>query len=82
MDSEPRWHYKQVNVLRQVNFDDLAQRAEGDFRRFRISEVRRLDGLKLVFRDNSWIMFRASGTEPKIRIYCESLDPLKVEELS
>ena len=81
LDSEPRWHYKQVNVLRQVNFDDLAQRAEGVFARFRISDVRRLDGIKLVFRDNSWIMFRASGTEPKTRIYCESLDALKVEEL-
>jgi phosphomannomutase len=81
LDSEPRWHYKQVNVPRQVNFDDLARRAENVFARFRVSNVRRLDGIKLVFKDRSWIMFRASGTEPKTRIYCESLDVLRVEEL-
>lgn len=81
LDSEPRWHYQQVNVPRQVNFDELAQRAESIFARFRISDVRRLDGIKLIFKDESWIMFRASGTEPKTRIYCESLDVVRVEEL-
>lgn len=30
------------------------------------------DGVKLNFRDGSWILFRKSGTEPLIRIYCES----------
>ncbi|MGA7616497.1 MAG: phosphoglucomutase/phosphomannomutase family protein [Thermoanaerobaculia bacterium] len=31
-----------------------------------------LDGVKLNFEDGSWILFRKSGTEPLIRIYCES----------
>jgi phosphomannomutase len=30
------------------------------------------DGVKLNFDDGSWILFRKSGTEPIIRIYCES----------
>lgn len=30
------------------------------------------DGVKLNFADGSWILFRKSGTEPIIRIYCES----------
>lgn len=81
LDSEPRWHYQQVNVPRQVNFEDLVRRAEDVFARFRISDIRHLDGIKLVFKDRSWIMFRASGTEPKTRIYCESLDALRVGEL-
>ena len=54
---------------------------EAEFAKFRISEVRRLDGLKMVFKDGSWIMFRSSGTEPKTRIYCESLDQIRLEEL-
>jgi phosphomannomutase len=30
------------------------------------------DGVKMNFADESWILFRKSGTEPIIRIYCES----------
>jgi len=30
------------------------------------------DGVKMNFADDSWILFRKSGTEPLIRIYCES----------
>jgi phosphomannomutase len=31
-----------------------------------------IDGVKMNFADGSWILFRRSGTEPLIRIYCES----------
>lgn len=30
------------------------------------------DGVKLSFRDGTWILFRRSGTEPLVRIYCEA----------
>ena len=30
------------------------------------------DGVKMNFADASWLLFRKSGTEPIIRIYCES----------
>ena len=36
------------------------------------------DGVKMNFADGSWILFRKSGTEPLIRIYCESLEPERV----
>jgi len=32
--------------------------------------VETLDGLKLRF-DEGWLLFRASGTEPILRLYCE-----------
>jgi phosphomannomutase len=35
-----------------------------------VQKVEDLDGVKLRF-DNGWLMFRASGTEPLLRIYCE-----------
>jgi len=81
INSEPSWHYRQVNLPFSVDHMRLVQRAEHEFGRFKISEVRQLDGLKLVFKDGSWIMFRASGTEPKTRIYCESRDPVRLDEL-
>jgi len=70
-----------VNVQVSVDFQVMSARAESEFARFRISEVRLLDGLKLIFKDQSWVMFRPSGTEPKVRVYCESRDQLRLVEL-
>lgn len=38
----------------------------------RIEKVLTIDGRKIVFDDGSWLMIRASGTEPKVRFYVES----------
>lgn len=37
-----------------------------------VARVNTRDGLKLIFGDDSWLLFRASGTEPLLRIYAES----------
>jgi len=39
------------------------------------------DGVKVNFADGSWILFRKSGTEPIIRIYCESPDAARVQAM-
>ncbi|EDP76512.1 phosphoglucomutase/phosphomannomutase family protein [Hydrogenivirga sp. 128-5-R1-1] len=41
-----------------------------------------IDGLKLVFEDESWLLFRASGTEPLIRVYAEAPSQEELEELT
>ncbi|MDD4940808.1 MAG: phosphoglucomutase/phosphomannomutase family protein [Candidatus Omnitrophica bacterium] len=38
----------------------------------RVVKVNDIDGVKLILEDGSWLMLRASGTEPIIRIYAES----------
>ena len=78
---ERRWHYRQINFQLSVDFQRVVVKAEAEFARFRVSEERHLDGLKLVFKDQSWIMFRPSGTEPKVRVYCESRDRVRLGEL-
>lgn len=39
------------------------------------------DGVKMNFADGTWILFRKSGTEPIIRIYCESPDAERVQNM-
>jgi phosphomannomutase len=39
------------------------------------------DGVKMNFTDGSWLLFRKSGTEPIIRIYCESPDESRVQSM-
>jgi phosphomannomutase len=37
-----------------------------------VVSVQTLDGAKLLFADESWLLFRQSGTEPMLRIYAEA----------
>jgi phosphomannomutase len=37
-----------------------------------VEQVDTLDGVKLIRADRSWVMLRASGTEPLLRIYAEA----------
>jgi phosphoglucomutase len=78
---EVQWKYRQNNLKVSVKMDALVNRAKETFRRFRISEARDIDGLKLVLGDGSWVMFRPSGTEPITRLYCESKDSQQLDAL-
>ncbi|MFP3950253.1 MAG: phosphoglucosamine mutase [Candidatus Micrarchaeia archaeon] len=43
-------------------------------------KVIRVDGVRINFKD-SWVIFRPSGTEPVIRVFAESTDEKKANEL-
>ena len=38
----------------------------------KIAKVITIDGRKMILEDNSWLMIRPSGTEPKVRFYVEA----------
>ncbi len=40
----------------------------------KVREVKTIDGLKLVFENDGWLLVRPSGTEPLLRIYAEMPD--------
>jgi phosphomannomutase len=46
-----------------------------------VRDVETLDGTKLLFEDESWLLFRQSGTEPALRIYSEATSTAKTEAL-
>ncbi len=45
----------------------------------KVQEVIDLDGWKLRLEERHWLMFRCSGTEPLLRIYCEAPSVFKLE---
>jgi phosphomannomutase len=47
----------------------------------RVTEIVTLDGYKYVLEDGGWLLIRFSGTEPIIRVYCETTDESKVQPL-
>ena len=46
-----------------------------------VTSVERLDGVKLNLGDDAWLLLRASGTEPLLRLYCEGPDAGSVGEI-
>jgi phosphoglucomutase len=47
----------------------------------KVKSLNRIDGLKIIFEDDSWLLVRPSGTEPLVRIYAESESEKDMEVL-
>lgn len=43
-----------------------------EFGKYKVSRIDDLDGYKFFFDENTWLMIRASGTEPVLRTYAEA----------
>ena len=71
-----------LKVEREKFFPIVAGLAQKDkFGGNKIVNIENLDGTKLNFADESWILFRGSGTEPLLRIYAEGRSMDQVELL-
>jgi phosphoglucomutase len=46
-----------------------------------VERTNRMDGVKFIFADGSWLLMRPSGTEPVVRIYAESESAKDLEVL-
>ena len=46
-----------------------------------LATMKDFDGVKYIAKDDSWLMFRTSGTEPIIRIYSEASNAARVKKL-
>lgn len=68
----PKTFYQQLNLqVFGYNYERIKTIATKHFIS-RIAEIQEIDGLRLIFKDGSWLLFRPSGTEQKTRVYCES----------
>ncbi len=59
----------------------LAQAPPPEMGGFKVSDVETMDGTKLLFDDESWLLFRQSGTEPALRVYSEATSLAKANAL-
>ena len=47
----------------------------------KVRSVNKTDGVKLIFDNNNWLLFRLSGTEPVARVYVEACTPKDLKHL-
>ena len=66
-----RWNVPLTEPVR-IRFTERSREEYSSLEGRRVARTDRTDGLKLIFEDGSWVLFRLSGTEPVCRLYCEA----------
>lgn len=67
---------KEAKTAVMENMEDLLKDSFDD-----IKEINSIDGVRLTFKDDSWVLVRPSGTEDYIRITLESKDSTKAQAI-
>jgi len=60
---------------------ELAEKTPTEIAGYKVASISTMDGTKLIFDDESWLLFRQSGTEPVLRIYAEATSIEKMNAL-
>ena len=71
-----------LQLEQPITTADLRTRLEGitELAGQHVQNVSDKDGIKLTLEGNAWVLFRASGTEPVLRLYCEAPDMVFVKQ--
>ena len=67
---------KEAKIRVMENMEELLKSEFDD-----ISEINSIDGVRLTFTDDSWVLVRPSGTEDYVRITLESRDAQRAEDI-
>ena len=80
-----RYLTRRVNIalspeLEQV-FPERIAATPSSFAGVAVKELVTVDGNKFILEDGSWLLFRKSGTEPVVRLYCEAASEDRLQAL-
>ncbi len=67
--------------LKQQIIENCNKRTYKEFGKYKVDHVEDLDGHKFFFDENRWLMIRASGTEPVLRLYAEAANKHEVDDI-
>ena len=69
-----RYYYvrKDIKLKPGMKFRDIYSIKPNKLINKKVIEIKDYDGVKFVCEDESWLMLRASGTEPLMRFYAEA----------
>lgn len=67
-----KYYYLREDLQMERHIEPKKENLPGELLGKKVTLVKDFDGIKLICQDESWFMFRASGTEPIMRIYAEA----------
>jgi phosphomannomutase len=67
-----RYYYVLEDLHLEKRIEPKKENLPGELLGKKVVEIKEYDGIKLICADQSWLMFRGSGTEPIMRIYAEA----------
>ena len=67
-----RYYYLRDDLHLEKRIEPKKEDLPGELLGKKVVQVKDYDGIKLVCEDESWLMFRASGTEAVMRLYSEA----------
>ncbi len=77
-----RYYYERLDCdLGNRTFDINQVRKIDTILGKKVVDIKDFDGIKLICEDESWLMWRPSGTEPLVRIYAEAKSLKKAKDL-
>ncbi len=76
-----RYYYLRDDLRLEHRVEPKKEALPGELAGKKVVEVRDYDGIKLICEDESWLMFRASGTEALMRLYSEAKTLKRSREL-
>jgi alpha-D-glucose phosphate-specific phosphoglucomutase len=78
-------YYKRIDLPvseeEKKALEELKENPPKEWEGLKVAKILTIDGLKIIFENDSWILFRPSGTEPVFRVYAETPDPKTTEKL-
>lgn len=70
-----------TDQLKNAIVENCKNGAYQKFGEYQIMRTETIDGFKFHMHDGSWVMIRASGTEPLLRVYAEAKDKQSTEKI-
>jgi phosphomannomutase len=79
-------YYKRIDnkfdqERRQEIQENVKQAKPAHIAGLKVDEIVTIDGYQFVMEDGGWLLIRFSGTEPIIRVYCETTFETKVDDI-
>jgi phosphomannomutase len=67
-----RVDFHQERISKKLLLEELTSHPPAALGGVPLREVLTIDGVKFIMEDESWLLIRPSGTEPKVRVYAEA----------
>lgn len=76
-----RIDFEEVGVSKSKMIKKLSSSTPSSLGGVPLEEMKTIDGVKFIMKDDSWLLIRPSGTEPKVRVYAEAADEVRLNKI-